>query len=183
MLLRESTSVMDLDLTQNFAKITLDFVLTGVWINETNQKELPSLRSPLQWWEKKKKKKTLAASVLAAASCISLSLLIFGKLLVSFCSFHLRIAKYSLGGLASGDGKKKTKTKKTRVDMQWNVETVILQLQHLDYGFNWVNFQFLTRCHFHFCSRKRHQGHGSAAECAPLSNSPSASGIDLAIPN
>lgn len=84
--------------------------------NKTKRGYRAQLCSPVV--EKTKQNKTLVATFLAAASCISLSLLIFGKVLVvSFCSFHRRSAKYSLGELASGNGKKKKK--KTRVDMQW----------------------------------------------------------------
>lgn len=105
---------MHLDWTQNFAKIIFGFVLTGLRINEA---KLKGYRLVLFCGEKKAK---LAAAFLAVASCISLSLLIFRKVLVSFCSFHLRRAKYSQGGLASGDGKKnRERKKKSLVDLQW----------------------------------------------------------------
>lgn len=38
-------------------------------------------------------------------------------------------------------------------------------------GFNWVNFQFLARCHFHFCFRMRcHVVHWEGASRTPVSS-------------
>lgn len=102
-----------------------------------------------------------------AASSISLSLHILGKNpceLLFFLPLECQVLS-SPEGLASGDGKK---------IHGWTcggLECGNLHPPTGATGFNWVNFHFLARCHFHFCFRMRcHVVHWDGASRTPVSS-------------